>query len=149
MTPEAAAAALKRRATALRPQARQALDAIVTVGERAALLASSGSLSTAQMRRVGHPYATRRSMTGLAAAFINDQGGPFARSWGIRRSQPAASGYRASVFNRDPKARFLVGRTRPKSKMVLRAIDLLVRAQMQRIARRTLVAALRKALKTA
>src|SRR4051812_11348647 len=115
MKPSEVARALRRKATNLRPDIARGINEAAREGLIAARRASSGGYSLATLRSMGHPYSVTDPRPPAAAAIINDQGGPFARSWGVKSATLVGGSLRGSVFNTDPASRYLVGRRRPKS----------------------------------
>ena len=116
-----------------------------------AIQLSSGPNTLAMLRRAGHPYARRAPNPAYDPSQVNDQGGPFARSW-----RSAVLWGRPAIFNVDPIARYLEqkGATqttyfddgRPilppvwsgRSKMVPRPIDEAIVTRLGPIRRRNL-----------
>jgi hypothetical protein len=86
---------------------RSALDTL-SVAERL----SSGQVSTRQLRRAGHPYARRHGTPLLNPAIINDQGGPFARSWLLRDPQSENGEETTAIVNTDPVGDYLASGTK-------------------------------------
>ena len=81
---------------------------------------SSGPHSTADLRRMGHPYARRHGKPLLNPAIINAQTGTFRASWDGESPRPDGDGLTAAIFNTDPKAELLQSGTRT---MFARPID--------------------------
>ena len=87
---KSAAALLKRLAAA---------EAVTLQEAKArAILLSSGTLSTAELRKRGHPYA-RRNPTSPNPQIINAQTGVFRQAYTTPPPVPSASGVTASVVN--------------------------------------------------
>ena len=106
------------------------------VAERAlqrAVGLSSGLFSTAELRRLGHPYATRHGAPQLPPGVINAQRGLFRSRWRlieVRKSlTPGQPGAFFVIENRDRAADFLQPGTRF---MFRRPIDEAVEAWWQR-----------------
>jgi hypothetical protein len=79
---------------------------------------SSGRFSSAQLRRMGHPY--RLSGTSPQdAAIMNRQSGQFYRGWRIIAPRKAGDEIRTSLVNDSPHARLLL---RGTSRMIARPI---------------------------
>lgn len=114
MTPEEAA---RRLATFARVLDDELRDAAAALGDEALEWArrySSGMLSGADLRRMGHPYARRHGQVrGADPATVNFQSGQFLLSWEQEGPRPLpGGGWEALVWNRDPKAAWLEHGTR-------------------------------------
>lgn len=82
------------------------LDRAAEKGVQIAKDLSSGSVSSAQLRKMDHPFATRHASPKLAPEVINKQSGLFRNKWHLRKG-----GSRA-IVNDAPYADFLKQGTR-------------------------------------
>src|SRR6186997_3006498 len=127
MEPEQIARLLTRAAERLTVEMRKAERASQTQAIELARQYSQGPYSTAELRRLGHPYARRHGAPGLDPSLINRQSGLLARSW--RREGPLEKdgGLHTSVFNDAPEAFFMGGTEkmfeRPLPERVLAEIE--------------------------
>ncbi|WP_395089293.1 hypothetical protein [Armatimonas sp.] len=99
--------------------------------QRELMEASSGGLSTAELRRRDHPYARRHGTAREDPKVINEQTGKFKRSWRATRPTRTGNLLRSRIRNTDPKAKFMHG----TETMVPRPIIRRVRRRIQRIHR--------------
>jgi hypothetical protein len=90
---------------------------------------TSGTISTRQLRRMGHPYARRAPQTPVDPGQSNDQGGGVPQSWRME-IRFLSDGVEARIVNSHPDARWLKRAGRGNSKSVARPI---VAAVLQRI----------------
>ena len=98
MTPAQFSAHMTKAAAAL-PKRLVAAEAVTLQEAKArAILLSSGTLSTAELRKRGHPYA-RRNPTSPNPQIINAQTGVFRQAYTTPPPVPSASGVTASVVN--------------------------------------------------
>ncbi|WP_394794869.1 hypothetical protein [Armatimonas sp.] len=99
--------------------------------KRELMEASSGGLSTAELRRRDHPYARRHGTAREDPEVINEQTGKFKRSWRATRPTRTGNRLRSRIRNTDPKAKFMHGTTA----MLLRPIIRRVKRRIRRIRR--------------
>lgn len=98
MTPAQFSAHMTKAAAAL-PKRLVAAEAVTLQEAKArAILLSSGTLSTAELRKRGHPYA-RRNPTSPNPQIINAQTGVFRQAYTTPPPVATASGVTASVVN--------------------------------------------------
>lgn len=71
-------------------------------GVNIAIRLSGGQNSLSALRKAGHPYARRAPNPSYDPSIINDQGGPFARSWKSTMLWGCPA-----IMNTDPIAKFL------------------------------------------
>ena len=64
--------------------------------------------SLAQLRKMGHPYATRHPRPPIQAHIINKQSGRLYDSWRIN-IKPNPDGMTATVFNTAPYSKYMMG----------------------------------------
>lgn len=96
-------------------EARTIEDALIIAEDQ-----SSGTLSTAELRRRGHPYARRHGKPLEDPRKINAQSKTFRAMWDTEGPADGADGPESAIFNRDPKAERLEKGTR---RMFPRAVD--------------------------
>ncbi len=143
---ERAAQALQRKADAIQQQVRDAEAQSARDLLRIARAQSSGPLSTAQLRMLGHPYARRRPRPPFSAAIINVQSGRFKAGWRVIGPSSSSGGIRSRLVNVSPEARWMTerGTSRMIGRPVMRAI-----AQRERgLRQRRLARAVRQGLET-
>ena len=106
-----AAGHFKRSAAALRPNLLSSEAATLKEAKAQAVLFSSGTLTTAAMRKAGHPYAVRNP-TAPDPGIVNSQTGVFRSAF--TSSPPAVSGggITSSVINASKVAGYLANGTR-------------------------------------
>lgn len=101
-----------------------------------ALEASSGPLSTAELRRRDHPYAVRHGVATEDPEVINEQTGRFKRRWQTRRPIKTGTRLESRLRNTDPKAKYMHGTDvmlpRPIIRRVARRIKPMRRVRVQR-----------------
>ena len=145
MTPEEAAQRLERLANDLRTAANAGLAEILAEAKAAAIRWSSGPLKTAELRRMGHPYARRAPMASVDPGRINIQERrAVVEGWvyaPVHRG--AGGGLKASVYNTAPEAGFLSTGTplmerRPLPERVIAEIEPRVEEIMARAVERVL-----------
>ncbi len=86
---------------------------------------SEGTLSLADLRRMGHPFARRRPMPALAdRATINDQGGGFKDAWEVDPVVVTGERISVKVVNRHPHAQWMHGTTRMVRRPIVAAVRL-------------------------
>ena len=92
--------------------------------KQAAIVESSGACTKSDLRKLDHPYATRHAKPLLDPSRINthDPSG-FISFWKVEPTVKQSDGLLGLLVNNSPIADFLVGKDRPKSKMVRRPID--------------------------
>jgi len=93
----------------------------------AAILYSSGGITSGMLTKVGHPFAVRAPNSAFNPAVINDQGGLFRQSWTVLPVGVTSAAITARVVNTDKAAVFMLG----TSKMVARPIWLLVQGAVR------------------
>lgn len=106
---------------------------------------SSGPLTTAHLRRMGHPYAKRRPNPAIDAAIINVQTGRFRDAWRIIGPRKTSAGLRTRLVNDSPYAGFLASGT---ATMIERPIEARLRERVQRQRAQSLVRGIERALRT-
>jgi hypothetical protein len=99
VTPERAALILRRRALTFEREVRRAETEILAQAQRMAVDLSSGGYTSAMLRRMGHPYATRRPAPPQSAAIINAQTGLFRGSWRTSGPRRTGSGFKSTLEN--------------------------------------------------
>jgi len=101
-----------------------------------ALDASSGTISTAELRRRDHPYAVRHGTAKEDPEVINEQEGRFKRRWQTRRPIKTGTRLEGRLRNTDPKAKHMHGTDvmlpRPIIRRVSRRIKPMRRVRVQR-----------------
>lgn len=75
-------------------------------------------VSTAQLRRMGHPYAVRDPRPPVRAHIINRQNGLLYQSWRTSNVRTGTDKTVATVYNTAPYSRYMMGTT----KMIARPI---------------------------
>jgi hypothetical protein len=98
------AAYLRRVAQRLPEEVRAAEAASGRELLQACIENSSGLLSSADLRRQGHPYARRHGTPALDPDTVNRQSGAFIHAWRLDGPRSAEGGLVTAVFNVDPKA---------------------------------------------
>lgn len=141
----AGALALQKRALAGQTEERfrQVAQAQARAMKAAAERLSRGSLSTATLRRMGHPYSRRfpAGAAGQPDAVINRQTGRLAASWKTR-VQKTARGYTLTLWNDAPEAKFMMGtksmRARPILEVVLKETEARLPAATKKVIRQAI-----------
>lgn len=110
MTAAEIAAYLRRVAARLPEEIRRAEAASGRELLQAAVEHSSGTLTPAQLRGQGHPYARRHGTPQADPDVVNRQSGAFVHAWQLTGPQDASGGTVTAVFNTDPKARAFLER---------------------------------------
>ena len=132
MTPAQFSAHMVKAVAAL-PKRLIAAEAVTLQEAKArAILLSSGTLSTAELRRRGHPYA-RRNPTSPNPQIINAQTGVFRQAYTTPPPVPSASGVTASVVNVAPFSGYMRGTRLMVARPLPQAVQLAVR--VRRLAR--------------
>jgi len=121
MSPEQFAQKFRRAARSLPANVRAAEKATVADAKKQAVTFSTGPLTTRDLRQAGHPYA-RRDPTSPTPWKINDQGGPFARSWTTPAPVVTPDGQVSFVVNVDPKSVFMRGTKFEVPRLVCKAV---------------------------
>lgn len=103
---------------------------------------SSGTFSTAQLRRMGHPYR-HGGRPPQNAAIINRQSGSFYRGWQIKPVETRGGRITAGLINTSPHAVLLM---RGTSRMIARPILQLIEKRVTPRRRALYRAAIRKAM---
>lgn len=128
MTPLQFSANMERIRKALVANIRAAEERSLREASRAFVKRSSGTASTSQLRKLGHPFAARAPQSSPDPSVVNDQGGPFRESW--VQGGPTINGagtMQSSVINVDPKSVYMFG----TKTMVKRGIDDAVAADIE------------------
>ena len=121
------------KAVAALPKRLVAAEAVTLQEAKArAILLSSGTLSTAELRRRGHPYA-RRNPTSPNPQIINAQTGVFRQAYTTPPPVATASGVTASVVNVAPYSGYMRGTRLMVARPLPQAVQLAVR--VRRLAR--------------
>ena len=132
MTPAQFSAHMTKAVAAL-PKRLVAAEAVTLQEAKArAILLSSGTLSTAELRRRGHPYA-RRNPTSPNPQIINAQTGVFRQAYTTPPPVATASGVTASVVNVAPYSGYMRGTRLMVARPLPQAVQLAVR--VRRLAR--------------
>ena len=132
MTPAQFSAHMTKAAAAL-PKRLVAAEAVTLQEAKArAILLSSGTLSTAELRKRGHPYA-RRNPTSPNPQIINAQTGVFRQAYTTPPPVPSASGVTASVVNVARYSGYMRGTRLMVARPLPQAVQLAVR--VRRLAR--------------
>lgn len=127
-TTNAGSLAAKKRALAgqVSQNMRRAAQTQAAKMKFVAISLSSGPLSTAQLRQMGHPYSRRfpAGAAGLPDHVINRQTGAFASAWSCR-ARRNRDDWTISLYNSSPYAAYLefgtvTSRARPIMEEVLR-----------------------------
>ena len=121
------------KAVAALPKRLVAAEAVTLQEAKArAILLSSGTLSTAELRKRGHPYA-RRNPTSPNPQIINAQTGVFRQAYTTPPPVPSASGVTASVVNVARYSGYMRGTRLMVARPLPQAVQLAVR--VRRLAR--------------
>jgi len=102
---------------------------------------SNGSLSSAALRRAGHPYSVRfgAGAAGQADYIINKQSGTFAAGWQTQVQQ-TTKGWTITLLNVSPEAKYLLGtkkaRVRPILEEVMRRVQDDLPARTRKVTRK-------------
>mgnify|MGYP001788328927 FL=1 len=121
------------KAAAALPKRLVAAEAVTLQEAKArAILLSSGTLSTAELRKRGHPYA-RRNPTSPNPQIINAQTGVFRQAYTTPPPVPSASGVTASVVNVARYSGYMRGTRLMVARPLPQAVQLAVR--VRRLAR--------------
>lgn len=72
--------------------------------QRSAVRHSSGTLSSAALAAMGHPFARRHGTPRLDPGEVNVQGDVFRQRWETEGPQEVGGELRGSLYNTDPKA---------------------------------------------
>ena len=132
MTPAQFSAHMTKAVAAL-PKRLIAAEAVTLQEAKArAILLSSGTLSTAELRKRGHPYA-RRNPTSPNPQIINAQTGVFRQAYTTPPPVPSASGVTASVVNVARYSGYMRGTRLMVARPLPQAVQLAVR--VRRLAR--------------
>ena len=142
MTPEEAAKAIERKAQAIRSELAWAQRKNAFALLQVARQYSEGPYSLAELRRMGHPYATRHPAAPLDPAIINRQTGRFAASWRLEEVT-AGDGSMLRLTNDAPYAGFLKTGTRF---MIARPIEEKIAVETEPLITRNIEIALERAL---
>ena len=147
-TPKKAAALLRALPALLEKAALQEQRDSLADAQRLLIQQSSGTVSLAELRRMGHPFARRAPQASPDAAIINDQGGAFRKSW--RKVAPVRSGdfVTSRVVNTDPKARFMNGTKTMVKRPIIAAVEAKLKPIRKNRARFYLNQQLQKEMKT-
>lgn len=154
LTPTQFAAAMDRKAKALKVNVRAAQDEILKEAQAEFVKASSGPLSTRQLRKMGRPYGRgigakiMRAVGNIDPDELNTQKGDFRKNWKKAGPRFRGGGYDGSVVNTTmfghwTAAQIMLGTNR----MIPRRIDTAVARKMRAKYRLKMRGALRKALR--
>lgn len=111
-SPQQIALLLRRQAHAFERAIREAEAQAAAAALAEAQKLSSAPYSTAELRRMGHPYATRAPRPPGDAAQINVQTGRFRAAWRIVGPRKTKSGLSTRLVNDSPEAKLLLSGTR-------------------------------------
>lgn len=128
-------AGLERRVVA---HAKAAETLSLADAKQEALEASSGALSTAELRRRDHPYARRHGSATEDPQILNSQSGDFRRAWRASAVTRRVGKLTGTVRNTDRKAKYMRG----TEKMLPRPVAARVITRVRRIRRYRLKRAL-------
>lgn len=142
VTPQQAAVLLRRRAQALDAALRQAEKENLQEALRIARKLSSGTISSAQLRAMGHPYRLGGSPP-APPEIINAQSGRFRDSWRATGPFATRGGLVSRLVNTAPWAAWLFGGT---ARMIARPIGAAIQRRVVALRYRRLQAAAAKAL---
>lgn len=148
MTPDQAIAALTKKRLELIRNLRAAETKSLREGKTIAMRLSSGVLSTAMLRRLGHPYAATHSALTQDPWIINRQTGLFRRSWRTKIGPFSGAGVNridSEIWNEAPYAMFL---ERGTKRMVARFILARVIKELAPIRRANMQDAVNKTLRS-
>jgi hypothetical protein len=142
VTAQEAGAILRRRAQALDREVREAERDALQYAVKTAEKLSSGPLTTAALRAMGHPYRIGGSPP-QNPAIINVQTGLFRSSWQVNGPHDARGGLVSKLTNTAPYAGFLFAGT---ARMIMRPILQAIQGRVSDFRYRKLQEATRKAL---
>lgn len=142
-SPAVIAVVLRRRALALEREVREAEKAAAQHALQIARMLSSGPYSSAQLRRMGHPYSAARPRPPADPAIINRQTGRFLAGWRIQGPRKTTKGLVTKLINDAPQAARL---DRGTSRMIARPIRARIMALLAGERRRLHDRAIRKGL---
>lgn len=143
-SPQQIALLLRRNLLQFEQAVRQAEKEAAAAALAIARELSSGPYSSAALRQMGHPYATRRPRPPGDAAIINTQTGQFLAAWRVSGPRKTSSGLSTRLLNNSPHAWLLLGGTRW---MIARPIIKRIGARVAAKRRRLHSQAMRRALK--
>ena len=123
MTPRQFARHLRQVSGRLDRAVSQELARAVQDAKKEAQALSSGTLTPADLRRMGHPYAVRAPATPLLPFVINAVSGEFRASWKVGPVLKASGTWTARLTNDSRVAAYLAGKDRSRSTMIRRPID--------------------------
>lgn len=112
------------------------------VGLRQAIKQSSGRITTAQLRKEDHPYATRHGAPRRDPSTINEQKGDFKRDWMIQGGGNIRNG--VAIVNYNPIAQYLAEGT---PRMFKRSLEAKVIDAMVKVREKNLDTAVKSAMK--
>jgi len=138
-----AGAILRRRAQALDREVREAEKDALQYAVKTAEKLSSGPLTSATLRTMGHPYRIGGSPP-QNPAVVNAQSGQFRGAWRVNGPHAARGGLVSEITNTVPYARFLFAGT---ARMIMRPILDLIRKRTADYRYRKMQEAVRKALR--
>lgn len=104
MSPSDSADLLDRAATQLPLQIKLAETAALHFAQRSAYRHSSGTLSSAALAALGHPFARRHGTPQLDPGEVNVQTDTFRQAWETEGPSEVAGELVGSLYNTDPKA---------------------------------------------
>lgn len=129
----------------LKANLRQAERENLRDGKRIARKYSTGSISSAELRQLGHPYATRAPQFVQHPAIINRQSGTFFGAWSTHLGSWQSGGMVSVIRNSAPYAGYLDRGTRY---MIERPIRDFVQRDLKQIRKARLQKAVADALRT-
>lgn len=127
MSPGAAARHFKASEKAVIKNVTASERQTVKDAKRQAIIFSNGGISTAALRKAGHPFSRRAPNSAYDPGLINSQGGIFKSSFVISAPVVTSSGIVSHVVNVDPKSAFLAG----TKTMIARPLAAKVQAAVQ------------------
>lgn len=143
-SPQQIALLLRRKALQFEQAVRQAEKEAAAEALQIARDLSSGPYSRAQLRQMGHPYATRRPRPPADPAQVNVQSGQFLAGWRVSGPRRTVHGLTTRLVNNSRAARLLLGGTR---RMIARPIVERIGTRLSAKRRRLHSQAMRRALK--
>lgn len=97
----------------------------------AAVQLSGGTLSPADKRRLGYPYALRFApgSAGMPDFILNQVSGSFKASWRTRVQQ-TAKGWTITLYNDSPEAKYLMGTKTARMRPILVQVDKMMSGEL-------------------
>ena len=124
MTPREMIAELKRRKIQLSSECAKAEALTIKEAKRLAVAYSSGPFSSAQLRKMGHPYA-RRAPNSRFPAVINVQTGQFRSNWHTGKAN-SPDMLKTWLINDDRVADFMKGTKLMVERPIIQAVQKLI-----------------------